>query len=76
MIEPHDIMDTAEVAERLGVAMSSIQVALAAPHRHPSLAAMLPAPFRKVGRSWVWRRTDVEAVMSPAEVAARHSQVH
>ena len=60
MIEASDLMDTAEVAEHLGVSMSSIQVALAAPHRHPALAARLPAPFRKVGRSWVWRRTDIE----------------
>jgi hypothetical protein len=64
MIEPHDIMDTAEVAERFGVSMSSIQVALAAPHRHPTLAARLPAPFRKIGRSWVWRRVDIESIIN------------
>ena len=59
-IDARDLMDCSEVAEHLGVSMSSIQVALAAPDRFPTLAAKLPAPFRKIGRSWVWRRTDIE----------------
>lgn len=60
-IEAHDLMDTVEVAERLGVSTSSILVALAKPDVFPSLAERLPAPFRKIGRSWVWRRSDIES---------------
>jgi hypothetical protein len=59
-IEPGDLMDTAEVAAHLGVAMSSIRVALTKPRLHPNLAAILPPPLRKVGGTWVWRRVDVE----------------
>jgi hypothetical protein len=60
-IEPGDLMDTAEVAAYLGVAMSSIRVALTTPRLHPNLARILPPPLRKVGGTWVWRRVDVEA---------------
>lgn len=58
MIEPSDLMDTAEVAAYLGVAMSSVQVALSQPDKLPAVARRLPAPMRKIGRSWVWRRSD------------------
>lgn len=61
-MKPTDIMDTAEVAEHLGVSMSSLRVAMTTPDKHPSLAKRLPAPLRKVGASWVWVRKDVEAV--------------
>lgn len=66
MIQPDDLMDSTEVAAALGVARASIQVALTRPHVHPTLANRLPAPLRKVGHSWVWRRTDVEAALAVA----------
>ena len=63
VFDGHDIMDTVEVAAAFGVAVSSVTVALSAPHRNPALARRLPAPLRKVGRSWVWRRSDVESAL-------------
>jgi hypothetical protein len=60
-------MDTSEVAAYFGVAMSSIQLALSQPDKFPSLAARLPAPMRKIGRSWVWRRVDIERASSTQE---------
>lgn len=70
MIAPTDVMDSAEVAEHLGVAASSIRVALTSPERHPSLARILPAPLRYIGGSStggrrgtpIWRRADIEAI--------------
>jgi len=59
----NDIMDTREVAEAFGSTISSVGVAMAAPARYPSLAAKLPLPLGKVGSSWVWSRTDVEAAL-------------
>lgn len=61
-IDPTDIMDTAEVADHLGVSVSSITVALSSPETSPRVARLLPPPLRKVGRSWVWRRADIEAI--------------
>jgi predicted DNA-binding transcriptional regulator AlpA len=61
-----DIMDADEVAEAFGVKASSLYVAMSTPDAFPSLAAKLPAPLRRVGRSWVWARTDVEAAVKEA----------
>ncbi len=57
------LLDSAEVAEILGVSQSSINVAMSSPETSPKVARMLPAPIRKIGRSWVWRRSDVEAAV-------------
>jgi predicted DNA-binding transcriptional regulator AlpA len=62
-ITSHDIMDVDEVAEAFGVKPSSLYVAMSNPDTFPSLAAKLPAPLRRVGRSWVWARRDVEAAV-------------
>jgi predicted DNA-binding transcriptional regulator AlpA len=63
-ITAHDLMDGIEVAAAFGVSQSSLQVALSVPDAFPSLAAKLPAPIRKIGRSWVWLRSDVEAALA------------
>lgn len=60
-ITGHDLMDSTEVAAAFGVTMSSLQTAMSNPDIYPSLAARLPTPIRKIGRSWVWRRADIEA---------------
>ena len=62
-ITAHDIMDVDEVAKAFGVKPSSLYVAMSNPATFPSLAARLPDPLRRVGRSWVWARTDVEAAV-------------
>lgn len=62
-ILPHDLMDSAEVAEAFGVSMTSIRIALTQPDTFPSLAARLPKPLRKIGRGHVWARADVEAAL-------------
>lgn len=59
-ITGHDLMDADEVAEAFGVTRSSLHVALSNPDVFPALANRLPAPIRKVGRSYVWLRYDVE----------------
>ena len=61
-ITGYDLMDNAEVAEYLGVKQSSVLVALSQPEVYPTLAARLPAPIRKIGKSWVWLRADIEAM--------------
>jgi hypothetical protein len=61
MITGHDLMDVGEVALAFGVTESSVQVALSSPDTYPSLANRLPAPLRRIGRSWVWLRADIEA---------------
>jgi len=58
-----DIMDADEVAAAFGVKASSLYVAMSNPATFPSLAARLPSPLRRVGRSWVWARTDIEAAL-------------
>jgi len=65
-ITAHDIMDADEVAEAFGVKASSLYVAMSNPDTFPSLAARLPDPLRRVGRSWVWARADVEAAVKEA----------
>jgi hypothetical protein len=62
-ITAHDLMDSAEVAEAFGVAMSSLSVAVSSPDVYPSLANRLPPPLRKVGRGWVWLRADIEKAL-------------
>jgi len=62
-LTPNDIMDADEVAAAFGVKASSLYVAMSNPETFPSLAARLPAPLRRVGRSWVWARADVEAAV-------------
>jgi len=61
-MKPSDLMDAAEVAEHLGVSMSSLRVAMTSPDKFPGLAKRLPPPLRQVGGRWVWARKDVEAV--------------
>lgn len=63
-ITDHDLMDTNEVADALGVKPSSLLVALSSPAVHPTLAARLPDPLRKVGNAWVWLRYDVEKAVA------------
>lgn len=77
-IQPSDIMDTAEVAAHFGVSMSSINVAMSKPDLNPRLARALPQPLRRVGKSWVWRRSDIEAVdysMTPQRRRHRKDRV-
>jgi hypothetical protein len=69
-IDAHDLMDTVEVAAAFGVSVSGVQVALSAPAVNPALARKLPAPIRKIGKSWVWRRTDVERAIEMAKSLA------
>ena len=68
-ITGNDLMDTAEVSEAFGVTMSSLQVALSNPEVFPALANHLPPPIRKIGRSWVWLRYDVERAVAAREKA-------
>jgi hypothetical protein len=68
--DAHDLMDTVEVAAAFGVSVSGVQVALSAPAVNPALARKLPAPLRKIGKSWVWRRTDVEQAIRMAAALA------
>lgn len=63
-ITGHDLMELDEVAEAFGVASSSVRVALSQPDVFPALANRLPAPLRKVGRSFVWLRYDVEKAVA------------
>lgn len=72
-ITGHDLMDADEVAEAFGVARSSLHVAMSNPDVYPTLAAVLPQPIRKVGRSFVWLRYDVEkaAALPPAAMASK-----
>lgn len=67
-ITAHDLMDSVEVAAAYNVTQSSLQVAMSAPDSYPSLANRLPAPIRKIGRSWVWRRADIEAALAAEHV--------
>jgi predicted DNA-binding transcriptional regulator AlpA len=59
----HDLMDVDEVADAFGVTRSSLHVALST-DQFPSLTRRLPAPLRRIGRSWVWARADVEAALA------------
>jgi len=59
-IQPDELMDAAEVAEALGVTLSTLRVALTRPNVAPTVALRLPEPLRKIGAAWVWRRVDVE----------------
>lgn len=59
-----DLMDTTEVADAFGVAVSSLLVAISNPTVFPTLAARLPEPLRKIGKSWVWLRVDVEKAVA------------
>jgi len=63
-ITAHDLMDTTEVAKAFGVTTSSLRVALNNPDVFPALAARLPDPLRRVGQSWVWLRSEVEAALT------------
>ena len=69
-IEAHDLMDTVEVAAAFGVSVSGVQVALSVPAVNPALARKLPAPIRKIGKSWVWARADVESALRMAAALA------
>lgn len=62
-ITGYDLMDGTEVADAFGVTASTMRVAMYNPDTFPSLAAVLPDPLRKIGRSWVWLRADVEAAL-------------
>lgn len=63
-ITGHDLMDVDEVAKAFGVTRSSLHVALSNPEQYQSLAKRLPDPLRRVGRSWVWARVDIEAALA------------
>jgi hypothetical protein len=62
-------MDTVEVAAAFGATVSGVQVALSRPNVNPALARKLPTPLRKIGKSWVWRRADVEMAVALAAAA-------
>lgn len=63
-VSAYDLMDADEVAAAFGVTESSLRVALSKPDAFPTLANRLPAPLRRIGRSWVWARADVERAVS------------
>lgn len=63
-ITGYDLMDSSEVAEAFGVSQSSLNVAMSKPDVFPALADRLPAPIRKIGKSWVWLRVDIEAAVA------------
>ncbi|GAB3214295.1 helix-turn-helix transcriptional regulator [Marinactinospora thermotolerans] len=48
-----DLMSTQDIADRLGVKVSTV--------RQYKLRGDLPAPLRTIGRSPVWRRETIEA---------------
>lgn len=64
MLRADQLLDSTEVAELLEVSQKSINVAMSSPEVSPRVARILPAPLRKIGRSWVWRRSDVEAAIA------------
>lgn len=66
-MNPNDLMDVHEVAEAFGVTTSSVRVAQSQPDKYPALANRMPAPVRRIGRSYVWSRADVEAALEAAE---------
>lgn len=59
-IGPQDLLDTEEVAARLGVSPRSLRTMRSQPHRHPRIAAM-PPPLRLVSGRPVWRAADIDA---------------
>ena len=69
-IDAHDLMDTVEVAAAFGVTVSGVQVALSRPAVNPALARKLPPPLRKIGKSWVWTRADIETAIRMAAALA------
>ena len=62
-ITGYDLMDAQEVANAFGISRSSLNVALSSPDVYPTLAAILPAPLRMIGRSNVWLRSEIEAAI-------------
>lgn len=68
MIEAHDLLDSSEVADLLGTSQASITVAMSNPEISPRVARILPVPLRKVGGSWVWRRSEVEAAIRREDI--------
>lgn len=63
-ITAHDLMDIEEVAEAFGVKRSSLHVAMSRPDQYQSLANRLPPPLRRVGRTYIWLRSDIEAAVA------------
>lgn len=63
-ITAHDLMDSHEVAAAFGVKPSSLGVAMTQPAIYPTLANRLPSPLRKIGNSYVWLRSDIEAALA------------
>ena len=62
-IEAHDLLDTEEVAARLGVTARSLRTMRSQAHRHPRIASM-PPPLRLVSGRPVWRAADIDAWLS------------
>lgn len=62
-LEPHDLLDTDELAALLGVRPSSLRAMRSQPARHRSVDG-LPAPLRLVSGRPVWERATVEAWMA------------
>lgn len=68
-ITGHDLMDGSEVADAFGVTQGSLHVALSSPSVFPALANFLPDPIRKIGRSHVWLRYDIERAVAARDAA-------
>lgn len=62
-ITAYDLMDSGEVCEAFGIARSTLSVAMSRPHVVPTISDILPPPLRKIGPTWVWLRTDIEAAL-------------
>lgn len=58
-VEAHDLLDSEEVAARLGVTPASLRTMRSQPQRHPRIAAM-PEPLRHVSGRPVWRTSDID----------------
>lgn len=62
-INPDDLIDMGELADLLGVKVSTLRVMRSDPGRHRRVDG-LPDPIRLIGRSPVWTRADIETWMS------------
>jgi hypothetical protein len=69
-ITGNDLMDGVEVADAFGVSVNSLHVAMSRPDVYPALSGVLPAPIRKIGKSHVWLRYDIERAVKAKELAS------
>lgn len=58
-IQPEELLDQLELADRLGVSHGYLRSARCRPDAYPTLAT-LPEPLRLVSSRPVWRAADVE----------------